>query len=163
VTISNLSNKASSSLAVLLHFEPQPFKQYIFFQLILQIPVNLPIFIFPMMKKKRSYKFCLRIWIESADGPYLGAGRITLLKNIKRYGSMLKAAKALKMSYRQAWQLVEDMNKQSNKPLVERVTGGKGGGGTKLTPAGGNVVVQYEKLDRRVKEFLKKESVSFRL
>jgi molybdate transport system regulatory protein len=57
------------------------------------------------MKKERSYKFCSRIWIETAEGPYLGTGRIMLLKNIKRYGSMLKAAKALKMSYRQAWLL----------------------------------------------------------
>jgi molybdate transport system regulatory protein len=129
----------------------------------LQIPSFLPIFILTLMKKRRSYKLCSRIWIESADGPFLGEGRIALLKHIKRYGSIVKAAKALKMSYRQAWQLVEDMNRISGKPLVERVTGGKGGGGTKLTAAGENAIDVFEKLDRRVKDLLKKESAALKL
>ena len=116
-----------------------------------------------MMKKKHKYNFCSRIWIETADGPYLGAGRIMLLKNIKRYGSMLKAAKALKMSYRQAWQLVEDMNRMSEQPLVERVTGGKGGGGTKLTAAGENAIDVFQRLEKRVNDFLKKESSALQL
>lgn len=49
---------------------------------------------------------------------------------------MLAAAKSMGMSYRHAWALVEDMNRLAPAPLVARLTGGKGGGGTALTPAG---------------------------
>lgn len=67
------------------------------------------------------------MWIDETNGPFLGIGRVWLLEHIGEMGSITNAAKEMKMSYRQAWQLVEDMNKQAQEPLVEKILGGKGG------------------------------------
>lgn len=76
------------------------------------------------------------IWIEGTNGTFIGYGRALLLEEIKKHGSITEAAKFMKMSYRHAWQMVDNMNKQSKSPLVEKLAGGKGGGGTKLTSEG---------------------------
>lgn len=52
---------------------------------------------------------------------------MVLLEHIRTYGSISAAARVMNMSYRQAWQLVNTMNSHSTAPLVESVTGGKGG------------------------------------
>ncbi|WP_229029152.1 winged helix-turn-helix domain-containing protein [Flavobacterium sp. SLB02] len=66
---------------------------------------------------------------------FLGIGKIWLLENIRKTGSITNAAKEMKMAYRQAWQLVEEMNQRAESPLVEKLFGRKGGGGARLTPA----------------------------
>ena len=70
------------------------------------------------------YKINGSIWIEGEQGAFIGFGRVMLLENIKKSGSISEAAKSMKMSYRQAWELVNSMNKQSQKPLVEKTSGG---------------------------------------
>ena len=69
-----------------------------------------------------------RLWIEGKKGTFLGHGRIVLLERIREYGSISRAAKSMEMSYHHAWDLVDSMNRQTTKPLVEKGTGGKGGG-----------------------------------
>ncbi|WP_147073343.1 winged helix-turn-helix domain-containing protein, partial [Sulfuriferula plumbiphila] len=59
-----------------------------------------------------------------------GKGRIELLEKIGELGSISAAAKALGLSYKAAWEAVEAMNNLSEAPLVERVAGGRHGGGT---------------------------------
>jgi len=66
----------------------------------------------------------------------MGWGRVALLEGIREYGSITKAAKSMNMAYRHAWKLVDSMNRQSRKPLVEVAIGGKGGGGAWLTKEG---------------------------
>ncbi len=73
------------------------------------------------------------IWIKKNNRNFIGRGRVELLQNIQLHGSISKAAKQMKMSYKAAWDSVDIMNKLSNKPLVTKVTGGKGGGGTVIT------------------------------
>jgi molybdate transport system regulatory protein len=68
-----------------------------------------------------------------AGATFLGYGRVTLLGRIRQYGSISQTAKSMDMSYRHAWDLVDSMNRQSPEPLVETTTGGKGGGGAKIT------------------------------
>ncbi len=63
----------------------------------------------------------------------LGPGKIDLLEAIDRTGSIAAGARALGLSYRRAWDLVATMNQCFKIPLVERVKGGKGGGGAQLT------------------------------
>ncbi len=60
------------------------------------------------------------IWIERHDGSerFLGKGRIQLLELIVEHGSISKAAKAMEMSYKRAWDLVNSMNSQAQKPFV---------------------------------------------
>ena len=77
----------------------------------------------------KSYRLRGRIWIEGPEGTFLGYGRVVLLERIRDYGSISATVRSMKMSYRHAWMLVESMNNQSAKPVVEKTTGGKGGGG----------------------------------
>lgn len=64
----------------------------------------------------------------------------------------------MKMAYRQAWQLVEEMNQRAESPLVEKLLGGKGGGGARLTEAGERAIEVFYDVENRIKEFAKKET-----
>lgn len=99
-----------------------------------------------------------RIWIESPHGTYIGSGRITLLEKIEEFGSISKAARAMKMSYRQAWEQLDAMNKQSRKPLVIKASGGNGGGGTRITDEGLRVISMYKNLMKNFENFRTKEA-----
>ena len=109
-----------------------------------------------VMKKK--YTIRIRVWIDEETGPFLGIGRVILLEKFKETGSITNAAKAIKMSYRQAWQLVEDMNKRSNLPLVEKILGGKNGSGTILTTEGERVISEFHKLEKEIKKYVELKS-----
>lgn len=91
-----------------------------------------------------------------ANQPFLLEKRIQLLHAIAREGSILKAAKAVPMSYKSAWEAIDSMNNLSPTPIVERETGGSGGGGTKLTPYGENLLKTYEVLKKEQAKFLEK-------
>ncbi|MCC7301333.1 MAG: LysR family transcriptional regulator [Bacteroidia bacterium] len=93
------------------------------------------------------------IWIEGKHGAFIGHGRVLLLEGIQKFGSITKAARAMKMSYRQAWELVNSMNKESRSPLVETASGGTGGGGTSLTPEGRRAIATYRKLNDEFSRF----------
>lgn len=107
--------------------------------------------------KKGAYELKGRIWIEGRDGTFLGFGRVALLEKIKEYGSISEAAKSMNMSYRHAWELIDSINRQAKRPLVETSTGGKGGGGAILTEAGELAVTTFWKIYDRFKGFLEKE------
>ena len=95
-----------------------------------------------------------RFWIKKGNKNFLGAGRIELLKNIEKYGSISKAAKAMKMSYKAAWDAVDIMNNLSEKPILEKISGGKGGGGSRLTEYGKKIIKEWEKLEENYFRFL---------
>ncbi|MBI1837768.1 MAG: LysR family transcriptional regulator [Flavobacteriia bacterium] len=76
------------------------------------------------MQIAKKYKIKSRIWICTEEGTFLGEGRIELLKKIDEFGSISKAAKAMKMSYKKAWELVNSMNEQSQEPIVTGKIGG---------------------------------------
>jgi len=96
-----------------------------------------------------------RMWIDVKNSPYLGLGRIILLENIIKHGSITKGAEAINMSYRKAWQLIEDMNKLSRKPLVIKKIGGKHGGGAEVTNEGKKTIHNFYKLQKDVEEYVK--------
>jgi molybdate transport system regulatory protein len=98
-----------------------------------------------------------RIWVDGEEGTFLGYGRIILLERIREHGSITKAAKAMEMSYRHAWELVDSMNRQSESPLVESAAGGKGGGGAQLTEAGEEAIRFFWKLYEDFQDFLRRE------
>lgn len=97
------------------------------------------------------------MWVSRGDKTFLGYGRVVLLERIRDYGSITKAAKSMGMSYRNAWELVASMNKLSEKPLVDRFSGGKGGGGAVLTRHGEKAIGLFWKLRSDLMEFLKKK------
>jgi len=95
-----------------------------------------------------------RLWLSKSDHSFLGKGRIELLEQIGETGSISKAAKAMKMSYKAAWDAVDAMNNLAEEPLVERSTGGKGGGGTHLTSYARELITTYRVLEEEHERFL---------
>jgi len=110
------------------------------------------------MADSKKYKVEVRVWIEETEGAFLGIGKIWLLENIRKTGSITNAAKEMKMAYRQAWQLVEEMNQRAESPLVEKLLGGKGGGGARLTEAGEKTITVFYEIEKRIKDFVLKET-----
>lgn len=104
-----------------------------------------------------------RLWIEAPEGTFLGLGRVRLLEHIQQLGSISAAAKAMKMSYRQAWGLVNVMNQHSSEPLVESSTGGKGGGGATLTGTGEAAIRLYRSALSDFEHYLERQSRSLTL
>ena len=99
-----------------------------------------------------------RLWIEGREGTFLGYGRVILLERIREHGSISAAARSMEMSYRHAWKLVDSMNRQVDEPLVEKVSGGRCGGGAVLTEAGEAAVKRFWKLYERFQLFLMRET-----
>ena len=72
--------------------------------------------------------------------------RIALLKQIEQTGSISQGAKNAGISYKSAWDAINEMNSLSEQMLVERATGGKGGGGAHLTRYGQRLIQLYDLL-----------------
>ena len=89
----------------------------------------------------------LSIRIDLASGARVGPGKVALLEEIARAGSISAAGRSLKMSYRRAWDLVEDLNRHLGQPVVSTAAGGAGGGGAQLTEAGVALVSEYRALE----------------
>jgi molybdate transport system regulatory protein len=89
----------------------------------------------------------LSIRLDLASGARIGPGKVAVLEEIARSGSISAAGRALKMSYRRTWELVEDLNRTLGTPVVETAAGGSGGGGTVLTKAGRAVVSSYRAIE----------------
>ena len=108
-----------------------------------------------MTSGSKKYTVGFRVWINEQEGHFIGLGRVRLLEHIRETGSITHGAKAMKMSYRQAWQMVEDMNSRSDKPLVEKVLGGKGGGGAIITDTGERVIKLYYQVEEKIRTLSK--------
>lgn len=104
------------------------------------------------------FKIKGNIWIEGPNGTLIGSGRMGLLYQINECGSISKAARKMKMSYRQAWELVDAMNKEARKVLVVTASGGVGGGGAKLTDEGMRILKYFSEVQSRFDEFKQKET-----
>ncbi len=97
-----------------------------------------------------------RVWVEKDGELYLGWGRIMLLEGIDKLGSIAAAARSMRLGYRNAWLWVEAMNRLAPTPLVEKTTGGTGGGHARLTEIGRRVIAEYRELRSRLQECLEK-------
>lgn len=88
-----------------------------------------------------------RIRLLIAADTALGPGKVALLEEVARSGSISAAARALGMSYRRAWMLVDSINHSFESPLVATATGGKGGGGARVTELGHEVLRRYREME----------------
>lgn len=91
-----------------------------------------------------------RIWFEKDGRHVMGKGGAEILRAIKEYGSLSKAAKALGMSYRFAWKYITKMEKALGDKVVERERGGKEGGGAKLTELGEKILKMYDEAEEKL-------------
>ncbi|MDD5329293.1 MAG: TOBE domain-containing protein [Sulfuricella sp.] len=106
------------------------------------------------MAEPSSLKISGRMWLSKDDKDFAGQSRIDLLEKIDECGSITRAAKAVEMSYKAAWDAIDMMNNLSDEPLVATATGGKGGGGTRLTEKGKKMVQVYRTMEREHRKFL---------
>jgi molybdate transport system regulatory protein len=93
----------------------------------------------------------LHLRLDFGDERSLGPGKVRLLELIEETGSISAAGRALKMSYRQAWLLIDELNRMFREPLVTSQIGGGGGGGAAVTRAGASVIRAYRDMERRAK------------
>ena len=101
-----------------------------------------------------------KVWLEAKGRPVLGPGRVALLQHIDEQGSISKASRLLKITYRKAWGQIKAMENELGLPLVEKQTGGAGGGGARLTAEARELLGGYrqlaqgigEEVDRRFRE-----------
>lgn len=77
----------------------------------------------------------------------IGPGKADLLDAVARTGSISAAARAMDMSYRRAWLLVDTMNRSFRTPLVEKIKGGASGGGARVTEFGLDVLSRYRAME----------------
>lgn len=95
-----------------------------------------------------------RFWLTKDGQSFLGSGRIELLEKIDQTGSINAAAKEMKMSYKAAWERINGMNALADQPLIERLTGGRGGGGTKLTPYARELIATFHRFNKLHRQFI---------
>ena len=95
-----------------------------------------------------------RFWLTKEGKSFLGSGRIELLERIDKTGSILAAAKEMKMSYKAAWERINSMNEIADQPIITRTTGGRGGGGTVLTPYAHELIATFKRFNELHRQFI---------
>jgi len=113
-----------------------------------------------MQKSKALPSLSVRIDLDPEGR--IGPGKIALLENIDKCGSISAAGRAMDMSYKRAWDLVDEINRICRQAAVERQTGGKNGGGAVLTAFGISLVARYRKIERDAASAARKELQALR-
>jgi molybdate transport system regulatory protein len=104
----------------------------------------------------------LSVRIDLDSEGRIGPGKIQLLENIRACGSISAAGRAMDMSYKRAWDLVDEINRICRQPAVARQTGGRNGGGAALTPFGASLVARYRKIERDAASAVRKDLAALR-
>ncbi len=115
------------------------------------------------LPKNKNISVSFRVWFFAGNEKFLGKGRVELLQKIEKFGSISSAAKDMKMSYRQAWQMISEINEHSELPLVEKKLGGKSGGGATLTDAGKKAISTFKEFEKKVADFIQEESKKIKI
>lgn len=92
----------------------------------------------------------VRVRLDLSPACSIGPGKVALLEAIEKCGSISGAARAIGMSYRRAWVLVDELNASFTEPVTQSAVGGAGGGGVEVTDFGRAIVAAYRKLERAV-------------
>ncbi|HKR92467.1 ModE family transcriptional regulator [Novosphingobium sp.] len=88
----------------------------------------------------------IKVQIHCGDEIAMGPGKADLLEAIRKHGSISAAGRAMNMSYRRAWLLVDTMNRCWQSPLVHAAPGRAQGSGAQLTGMGKRVLAHYRAL-----------------
>jgi molybdate transport system regulatory protein len=108
--------------------------------------------------KPRKPPIGARLRIVLGSERALGPGKADLLNAIAKTGSIAASGRAMAMSYRRAWLLIEEMNAMFHEPLVETTKGGRGGGGgAVLTALGREVLTRYRNMERSTARAIAKD------
>jgi molybdate transport system regulatory protein len=113
-------------------------------------------------KSAKDSTSALRLRVLLGNGHMFGPGKAELLEGIATLGSIAAAGRAMSMSYKRAWQLVDDLNRFFGSPLVIAVKGGGKGGGAQLTERGRRVLDLYRAVENKSRRAAFKEIESLR-
>lgn len=100
-----------------------------------------------------------RLWvkIDLGNERQVGPGKIALLRLVGKKRSIAAAARDMKMSYRRAWLLIDELNAIFGQPVVLTYVGGKSFGGAELTPIGERLIERFDAITRRTEEAVREE------
>jgi molybdate transport system regulatory protein len=87
-----------------------------------------------------------KLWLECEGQPFMGDGRLAMLRSIQRNGSIKLAAQETGISYRRMRGAIQEMERAIGFTLVRIIRGGRGGGGAELTKAAHSLMAGFEKL-----------------
>jgi molybdate transport system regulatory protein len=90
----------------------------------------------------------ISVRILCGDEIAMGPGKADLLDAIAAHGSISAGARAMGMSYRRAWLLVDAMNRCWSGPLVATAPGNSRGQAARLTELGATVLAAYRALQQ---------------
>jgi molybdate transport system regulatory protein len=93
-----------------------------------------------------------KVWLEVEGEPFLGVGRLEILRAIERRGSIVGAALDTGIPYRRIWGAIQDMEQCINCPLVVRQRGGSMGGGARLTGVASEFLKHFLRLQEGIQE-----------
>lgn len=111
------------------------------------------------MLENNKHKVSCKVWLEFKNEPLLGKGGAEILKTIGEVGSISKAAKKAKMSYRYVWNYLAKLEKRLGEPVVKTFKGGsKGGGGATLTNLGKKLLNEYNRAELYMSELMGDET-----
>lgn len=99
---------------------------------------------------RRRLRIKSKVWLEANGRMIFSDGRLHLLREVERRGSLRRAAQRLGMSYRAAWGLLKVTERALGTPLLEVTIGGRHGGGARLTPAARGLVRRFERVKGQV-------------
>jgi len=104
----------------------------------------------------------IRIRISFRENIAIGQGKADLLEAILKTGSISAAARVLDMSYRKAWNLVDEMNQCFRTPVVVAVKGGTKGGGAQVTPLGEEALARFREIQAKASAAIEADVRAFR-
>jgi molybdate transport system regulatory protein len=111
-----------------------------------------------LLKQDLSYTVTGKIWIQCGKEKFFGPGPVDLLQQIEKTGSISKAAREMGMSYKKAWELINQINAKATKPFVITKSGGEQGGGSTITDEAKLLIAYYIELRENFLSFLQNET-----
>ncbi|MCE5313103.1 MAG: LysR family transcriptional regulator [Nitrospiraceae bacterium] len=100
-------------------------------------------------QNRKGIKCFGRLWITNGPNHFLGRNRVALLEKIEEQGSINTAAKAMNISYKRAWEIINTIKKVAGHEILESKSGGKGGGGSELTDYAKKLIKLYRWLEHK--------------
>jgi molybdate transport system regulatory protein len=99
----------------------------------------------------------LRIRIEFEGKHTIGPGKVQLLEAVDAHGSISAAARSMGMSYRHAWEMIDDVLQCFREPVIETETGGRAGGGARVTDFGRRLIQRYRAMQTKAQKALQSD------
>lgn len=97
-------------------------------------------------------KVRFKVWVEDERGVLLSEWRADLLAAVDESGSLARAAEVVDVPYRTAWERIREMEEAIGEPLIETSSGGRDGGGSRLTPAGRDLLARFRRITDGLQE-----------